>query len=78
MNIIETENLSKEYKQGMLSLKALSDINIKIPEKAFAALIGPSRSGKSTLLNIFGLVDQPTQGKLYFYGSQRTWVNKNG
>ena len=53
MNIIETENLSKEYKQGVLSLKALSDINIKIPEKAFAALISPSGSGKSTLLNIF-------------------------
>ena len=47
MNIIETENLSKQYRQGDLSLNALSNINIKIPEHAFAALLGPSGSGKS-------------------------------
>ncbi|VAW83984.1 Lipoprotein releasing system ATP-binding protein LolD [hydrothermal vent metagenome] len=68
MNIIETENLSKQYRQGELTLNALSGINIKIPEKAFAALLGPSGSGKSTLLNIFGLIDQPTEGKLTFCG----------
>ena len=68
MNIIETENLSKQYKQGELSVNALSDINIQIPEKTFSALVGPSGSGKSTLLNIFGLIDKPSQGKVYFCG----------
>ncbi|HEB63402.1 MAG TPA: ABC transporter ATP-binding protein [Gammaproteobacteria bacterium] len=72
MNILETKNLSKQYKQGELSVNALSGINIQIPEKAFTALLGPSGSGKSTLLNIFGLIDQPTQGKLYFCGKDIT------
>ncbi len=72
MNILETKNLYKQYKQGEISVNALSGINIQIPEKAFTALLGPSGSGKSTLLNIFGLIDQPTQGKLYFCGKDIT------
>ncbi len=72
MNIIETEDLAKEYRQGELRFNALSGINIKIPQKSFAALLGPSGSGKSTLLNIFGLIDQPTQGKLSFCGQDIT------
>ncbi len=68
MNIIEAENLSKQYKQGELSVNALSHVNLTLSEKTFSALLGPSGSGKSTLLNIFGLIDQLTQGKLIFCG----------
>ncbi len=68
MNIIETKNLSKQYQQGALSVNALTKINIKIPDRAFTALLGPSGSGKSTLLNICGLIDKPSAGKFLFCG----------
>ena len=77
MNIIETINVSKQYLQGESSLKALSEVNIQIPEHSFSALLGPSGSGKSTLLNIFGLIDRASNGKLLFRGEDLSTANDN-
>ena len=62
MDVISISNLTKIYKQGALEVKALSEINLIIADKAFTAIMGASGSGKSTMMNIMGCLDRPTSG----------------
>ena len=64
MSIIRLENITKEY-GGKVKTIALSNINLEINEGEFIAILGPSGSGKTTLLLILGILDRPTQGKVY-------------
>ncbi|MEM0200421.1 MAG: ABC transporter ATP-binding protein [Saccharolobus sp.] len=64
MNIIRLENITKEY-EGKVKTIALNNINLEINEGEFIAILGPSGSGKTTLLLILGILDRPTQGKVY-------------
>ncbi|MEM3759334.1 MAG: ABC transporter ATP-binding protein [Saccharolobus sp.] len=64
MNIIRLENITKEY-EGNVKTIALNNINLEINEGEFIAILGPSGSGKTTLLLILGILDRPTQGKVY-------------
>jgi putative ABC transport system ATP-binding protein len=43
----------------------LIDINLSIRKKDFVAIMGPSGSGKSSLLNLIGCLDRPTTGKIF-------------
>ena len=56
--------VSKVYRQNVISVQALTDINLEIPRKDFLCLSGPSGSGKSTLLNLIGGLDRPTSGEV--------------
>ncbi|MEM3911458.1 MAG: ABC transporter ATP-binding protein [Saccharolobus sp.] len=64
MNIIRLKNITKEY-EGKVKTIALNNINLEINEGEFIAILGPSGSGKTTLLLILGILDRPTQGKVY-------------
>uniref|UniRef100_A0A832GMB5 ABC transporter ATP-binding protein n=1 Tax=Caldimicrobium thiodismutans TaxID=1653476 RepID=A0A832GMB5_9BACT len=44
----------------------LKNISLEIERGEFVAIIGPSGSGKSSLLYIMGLLDRPTEGKIYY------------
>lgn len=68
MNIIQTENLKKQYKQGTKTINAVDGINLDIGQGDFLVVIGPSGSGKSTLLQLIGGLDQPTSGKISING----------
>ncbi|MDQ0151050.1 ABC transporter ATP-binding protein [Eubacterium multiforme] len=57
------ENVSKVYGKKENEFKALKDINLKIEEGEFIAIMGASGSGKTTLLNIIGCIDELTYGK---------------
>jgi macrolide transport system ATP-binding/permease protein len=61
-SVIKIRNLSKIFKMGDQSLKALDDVSLDIYEGQFVAIVGPSGSGKSTLMHIIGLLDSPDQG----------------
>jgi len=65
MNLIELKNISKSYSSFEC---ALSDVNLNIKEKEFIALMGESGAGKTSLLNILGLIDQPSAGEYSFEG----------
>lgn len=62
MKIIETKNISREYKMGDNIVRALQDISISIDRGEYCAFMGPSGSGKSTLMNIVGCLDTPSGG----------------
>ena len=62
--MIEAKNLEKKYFIGTPNaLQVLNDINLKIEDGEFVALVGASGSGKSTFMNIIGALDRPTSGE---------------
>ena len=68
--ILELKNISRSFKQGNQKLDVLRGINLDIAKGEVVALIGPSGSGKSTMLQIIGLLDQPTGGEIYLNGQK--------
>ena len=67
-NIIQIKNLSKNYYQGKNSLKILRDINLNINSGEKIALVGASGCGKSSFLQLIGLLDQATSGEIFLLG----------
>jgi lipoprotein-releasing system ATP-binding protein len=64
-NILSAINLTKVYLQGGKKFSVFENINFNLHAGEVVALFGPSGSGKSSLLNIFGMLDKPTAGEVY-------------
>ena len=62
--IIEISNLKKSFYHLGSNITLFQNLNIKIKEGDLIALVGPSGSGKSSLLHLFALLDEPTQGRI--------------
>jgi putative ABC transport system ATP-binding protein len=67
-----TDGLTKVYGSGHNAVQALRGVNLELPERELVVLLGASGSGKSTLLNILGGLDRPTDGRLFFRGTELT------
>lgn len=65
-NKLEIKNLSKKYHTQDGEILAIKDINIKVKDGEFIALVGSSGCGKSTLLNIIANLDTASSGKIIF------------
>jgi putative ABC transport system ATP-binding protein len=74
--IIEITNLKKDYHIGEVTVHALRGIDLKIQEGEFVAIMGVSGSGKSTMLNILGCLDKPTNGDYLLDGVNINTLNK--
>ncbi|MFW5744367.1 MAG: ATP-binding cassette domain-containing protein, partial [Spirochaetota bacterium] len=61
--MIECENLLKIYKADGIEVVALQGLDLTIGRAELCAIIGPSGSGKSSLLNVLGGLDTPTAGR---------------
>ena len=66
MELIRLANVLKEYDNG--AVIALNNINLSIEKGSFVSIIGPSCSGKSTLLNMLGALDSPDSGHVIIDG----------
>jgi len=68
---LRLEGVRKSYGLGTpVETEVLHGIDLGLKPGEFAALIGPSGGGKSTLLNLIGLLDQPTRGKVWIQGTE--------
>ncbi|MCK4430966.1 MAG: ABC transporter ATP-binding protein [Candidatus Aminicenantes bacterium] len=67
-NILETENLCKEYPLPKGMLCVFKELNFELEKGDLTAVMGVSGVGKTTLLNLFGILDRPTQGKVFLEG----------
>ena len=76
MSIIRTEDLSRNYQQGSVTVHALQDVNLEIQRGDFAVLAGPSGSGKTTLLNMLGALDKPSSGKVWLDKHEITGLSR--
>ena len=66
--MIELQNLTKEYEAST----PLRDVTVTIHEGDVIAVIGPSGTGKSTLLRCINLLEKPTSGRILFHGEDIT------
>lgn len=76
MTLISLENVSKSYSSGENSLLALNDVCLRIDAGEFASVCGPSGSGKSSLLNIIGLLDGASSGRVVIGGHDTQLLNE--
>lgn len=72
---LELKNLHRSFKQGSQTLEVLRGINLDIEKGELVALIGPSGAGKSTMLQIAGLLEQPSKGEIYLDGLKCSKLN---
>jgi putative ABC transport system ATP-binding protein len=72
--IIELKNVSKNYNEYGIEVKALDKVSLQINLGEFVSIIGPSGCGKSTLLHCMGLLDRPTSGQVFVDGKDTTKI----
>lgn len=66
--LIALSQVARTYLTGGEPVHALVDIDLKIENGAYVAIIGSSGSGKSTLMNVIGCLDSPSRGEYRFDG----------
>lgn len=75
--IISCRNLSKIYRMGDQEVHALSQVSLDIWPGEFVAVMGPSGSGKSSLMNLIGALDRPTSGEMWIKGRELSAMNRD-
>ncbi|MEU0506249.1 ABC transporter ATP-binding protein [Nocardia sp. NPDC005998] len=68
--MLELTDITKEYRVGEQTVRALDGISLRIESGEFTSIIGPSGSGKSTLLHLLGALDTPDAGSIRFQGEE--------
>lgn len=66
--LIRLRGVSKLYRKGRETIRALDGVDLDIAGKLMAAVVGPSGSGKSSLLHVVGAMDRPTSGDVLVAG----------
>ncbi len=75
--LIEVKGLTKIYKMGNVEVHALRGIDLNVEKGEFVAIMGPSGSGKSSLMDILGCLSKPTSGSYKLEGEEVAKLSEN-
>ncbi|MCJ8328414.1 MAG: ABC transporter ATP-binding protein [Lentisphaeria bacterium] len=74
-DIVKLAQVSKIYQKSSLEVRALHRVDLTVKEGEYLAIMGSSGSGKSTMLNLLGCLDRPTEGQYYLGGDDVSTLN---
>ena len=75
--ILELKDICKDYIQGKMVIPVLKHIDFQMEQGEYVAIMGPSGSGETTLMNIVGCLDQATSGQLFLDGQDISKCTEN-
>ncbi|MEO1529016.1 MAG: ABC transporter ATP-binding protein [Planctomycetota bacterium] len=77
MTVVELENVTKTFTKGGETITPLDDVSLQIEAGEFVSLMGPSGTGKSTLLNAVSGIDRPDSGTITVAGTPITELSRS-
>ena len=69
-SVVRLTQVHKTYQMGSQQVNALAGVSVQFKRGSFWAIMGASGSGKSTMLNILGCLDRPTEGHYFLEGKE--------
>ena len=75
--LIHLQAVTKTYGHGAAEVPALDNVNLRIEQREFVAVMGASGSGKSTCMNVIGCLDTPTSGEYSFCGVEVSGLSRD-
>ena len=75
MALIEIDNLVKHYRQARTTVRALDGVTLGFDAGEFVSIVGRSGSGKTTMLDLCGLLMRPTSGRVMIEGVDTAALN---
>ena len=76
MSFVTFQGVTRDYKQGEITIRAIDGINFELEKGKFSVIVGPSGAGKSTVLNILGGMDHATAGTIMVGDRDITSLNR--
>jgi putative ABC transport system ATP-binding protein len=77
MALVEIRNLTKRFRKGDETITPLDDVSLDIEQGEFVVLMGPSGTGKSTLLNLVSGIDKADAGTIAVAGTEVTRLSRS-
>jgi putative ABC transport system ATP-binding protein len=77
MPLVQTIGISKHYPSGKTTIRAVSNVSLSIERGEFIAIRGRSGSGKSSLMNLLGLLERPDGGEYALDGREVVKLNED-
>lgn len=77
MALVELRGVSKSFRKGDETITPLDNIDVDIRAGEFVSLMGPSGTGKSTLLNLVSGIDRPDSGTITVDGTELTQLSRS-
>lgn len=76
--VLQVKNVSRSYSINKVPVHALKNVSLEVFPGDFAALAGSSGSGKTTMLNLIGCIDIPSEGDVYIDGQNTKTLSDKG
>jgi putative ABC transport system ATP-binding protein len=77
MALVELRGVSKSFRKGGETIQPLDNVDLEIEAGEFISLMGPSGTGKSTLLNLVSGIDRPDSGAIFVDGTEITRLSRS-
>jgi putative ABC transport system ATP-binding protein len=76
MPLLEIRHLTKRFRKGEETITPLDNVDLNVEAGEFVVLMGPSGTGKSTLLNLVSGIDRPDAGSIHVNGTEVTSLSR--